>query len=438
MVKKIFTGALLIYFFAGAFCGQLLSLEKGSGAGAETQCDPSSITTYNYLMTFHVCTGDQCNQPQYHMVHLAGSDDGLNWSLIEGFEPFSGSVPDIVFYNNALYIYHTGTWFQWHKLNACFEVVEEGEVLLEGDDAYGFVDPSMIVDGENLIMVYLPGVGPAGNPAGCNEYPCTKEIHSAVAADDSISSFIQDDGYLASMYIENRESEIQLFCDPDILKLQNGTYLLYVSTGGGALVYQSTTLTGIFVSPDDPNLVTMSSVGGVPSAIQAPDGSVWLYVNGYNPADGGVILRGVSSDGITPINENDFEVAISHVISNEFSDDAVMSSPSIIEWPEWVTTTSTTSTINPTTTTTMIPTTTTTSLPQPCPAESIYGEHSREADLLRHFRDGVLSNTTEGQEMIKFYYALSPVVVSALEENPKLREEVKGLIDGIVAIVNGE
>jgi hypothetical protein len=151
-----------------------------------------------------------------------------------------------------------------------------------------------------------------------------------------------------------------------------------------------------------------------------------------------VILRGVSSDGITPIDENDFEVAISHVISDEFSDDAVMSSPSIIEWPEWVTTTSTTSTIGSTTTTTASPSTTTTIQTQPCPAESIYGEHSREADLLRHFRDGVLSNTTEGQEMIKFYYALSPVVVSALEENPELREEVKGLIDGIVAIVNGE
>jgi len=437
MVKKIFTGVLLICFFTGTFCGQVWSVEKGKGSGAGV-CDPSAMTTYNYLMTFHVCTGDQCNDPQYHRVHLAGSDDGLNWSLIEGFEPFSGSVPDIVFYNNTLYIYHTGTWFQWHKLNECLEVVEEGKVLLEGDDLYSFVDPSMIVDGGKLTMVYLPGAGPAGNPAGCNVYPCTKEIHSAVAADDSISSFIQDDGYLASMYIESHESEIQLFCDPDILKLQDDTYLLYVSTGGGAVVYHNTVFPGIFVSPDDPDVVTMSSVGGVPSAIQAPDGSVWLYVNGYNPTDGGVILRGVSSDGITPIDENDFEVAVSREILDEFSEDTQVSSPSIIEWPVWVTTTSTTSTIGSTTTTTASPSTTTTIQTPPCPTESIYGEYSRETELLRHFRDEVLSNTPEGREMIKFYYALSPVVVSALEENPELREEVKGLIDGIVTIVNGE
>ena len=39
-----------------------------------------------------------------------------------------------------------------------------------------------------------------------------------------------------------------------------------------------------------------------------------------------------------------------------------------------------------------------------CPFEQIYGEHSEETELLRYFRDNVLNQTPEGQEIIKLYY----------------------------------
>jgi len=51
-----------------------------------------------------------------------------------------------------------------------------------------------------------------------------------------------------------------------------------------------------------------------------------------------------------------------------------------------------------TTTTTPGGTTTTSISPTPCFAKSIYGENSEETELLRKYRDNVLSKTPEGQE----------------------------------------
>jgi hypothetical protein len=51
-------------------------------------------------------------------------------------------------------------------------------VTLSGSDSDGYVDPSLIKDGNDTYLFYLPGtIG--SDPAGCSSYPCTKEIHSA-------------------------------------------------------------------------------------------------------------------------------------------------------------------------------------------------------------------------------------------------------------------
>jgi len=70
-----------------------------------------------------------------------------------------------------------------------------------------------------------------------------------------------------------------------------------------------------------------------------------------------------------------------------------------------------------------------------CPAEQIYGEHSEVVNALRHLRDNVVSQTPEGQELIRLYYQLGPAIVKAMEENEELRAQLKGLIDGIVPLV---
>jgi sugar lactone lactonase YvrE len=73
----------------------------------------------------------------------------------------------------------------------------------------------------------------------------------------------------------------------------------------------------------------------------------------------------------------------------------------------------------------------------PCPIEALYGEHAEKTELLRHFRDNILSETPEGQELIKLYYEWSPVIVKAMEKDEKFKESVKGMIDGFLSLITG-
>ena len=68
----------------------------------------------------------------------------------------------------------------------------------------------------------------------------------------------------------------------------------------------------------------------------------------------------------------------------------------------------------------------------PCAAESIYGEQSEETELLRYFRDNILNQTPEGQELIKLYYQWSPAIVKAMEGDEEFKEEIKEMIDEIL------
>ncbi len=84
---------------------------------------------------------------------------------------------------------------------------------------------------------------------------------------------------------------------------------------------------------------------------------------------------------------------------------------------------------NTTTTTAIVTTTTTTVSNQPCPSVLIYGEASDEVQLLRSFRDNILSKTPEGQEIIRLYYWWSPVIAKAMGEDKMFKKEIKELID---------
>ena len=68
-----------------------------------------------------------------------------------------------------------------------------------------------------------------------------------------------------------------------------------------------------------------------------------------------------------------------------------------------VPTTSSTTSTSSTTTTMIIETTTTTTEEQPCPIEQIYGEDSKEVKILIYIRDNMLSQSSEGQDIIKLY-----------------------------------
>jgi hypothetical protein len=68
-----------------------------------------------------------------------------------------------------------------------------------------------------------------------------------------------------------------------------------------------------------------------------------------------------------------------------------------------------------------------------CPVIAIYGNQSDETELLRNFRDTVLSKTPEGRELIKLYYLWSPAITKAIERDAVFKVEMEELIDSVVS-----
>jgi uncharacterized protein YkwD len=80
-------------------------------------------------------------------------------------------------------------------------------------------------------------------------------------------------------------------------------------------------------------------------------------------------------------------------------------------------------------------TTTTAEVMPDCPFECLYGSYSYEVDLLRKFRDDVLSTTPEGRQLIALYYQLSSLVVKTMAEDKSFEDEIKKLIDFILPMI---
>jgi hypothetical protein len=70
-----------------------------------------------------------------------------------------------------------------------------------------------------------------------------------------------------------------------------------------------------------------------------------------------------------------------------------------------------------------------------CLARRLYGEFSEETALLKSFRDKVLRNSPEGEEIIRLYYQWSPIIVRAMEDDEEFKEDVKELIEGILPMI---
>ena len=70
-----------------------------------------------------------------------------------------------------------------------------------------------------------------------------------------------------------------------------------------------------------------------------------------------------------------------------------------------------------------------------CSVEEIYGEYGEKTELLRHFRDNILSKTSKGQEIIRLYYAWSPAIVKAMQEDEEFKKEVREMIEEILPLV---
>jgi hypothetical protein len=73
-----------------------------------------------------------------------------------------------------------------------------------------------------------------------------------------------------------------------------------------------------------------------------------------------------------------------------------------------------------------------------CPIVQIYGAHSEETELLRNFRDTILSKSPAGQELIKLYYQLSPALAKAVAGDEKFKEQVKEMVGGVLMLITKE
>lgn len=70
-----------------------------------------------------------------------------------------------------------------------------------------------------------------------------------------------------------------------------------------------------------------------------------------------------------------------------------------------------------------------------CPAVQLYGENAKEVVLLRNLRDGILSKSPGGQELIRLYYELSPMAVKAMELDKGFKEVLQEMADGILELI---
>lgn len=313
----------------GSSSSETLSAGVGTTSFQAGTCNPSSIETAEYLMAFHSCESD-CSDPDNHMLQIAKSDDGIEWSLVEEFESEAGSVPDLIFWENYLYMFVPGSIL---KLDACFQKVAEITFEVESDEFSGMADPSLWVDGDDLIMYYLPTTADGTDPATCSTSPCTKKIRSATPDDDSLENWTEVSGDRISVTLDQGGMS-----DPDIVQRDDGTYLIFTSSGQNTFSFLGDDLDGTFspseVNTDPSNGMTIISdqQGGVPGAIVVDD-EIWLYVTtSTNSIES--IRRAVSTDGLAELSDEDFEtVADGTSFGDTFDATTTISSPSIIEWP---------------------------------------------------------------------------------------------------------
>jgi len=245
--------------------------------------------TQPYLMAFHTCASGatDCNSPANHVVQLAHSSDGRTWSLLGGWQSYRGSVPDVFRRGNTLYVYSTSGLM---RIDMTTGATTTASVTLS-DGSY--VDPSIaqLPDGR-FILFYLPGI-PGQDPAQCasGASSSVRQIKSAVEVAGS-------DGTQFTVDASARISETitsGTFSDPDIF--YNGSeWVVYVARGSSVHAYTSSSIQGSYVF----RAIVSNNLGGVPSAMQLPDGSIATYVHSSSGSSTEIKV-GTSTTGITPI-----------------------------------------------------------------------------------------------------------------------------------------
>jgi len=269
--------------------------------------------TKEYIMSFLTCDAS-CTGFQDHMVNLAESDDGINWTLVLNFISYNGSVPDVVIRGNKLYLYTPG---KVKRYDNSTDTWDSNTSFVSITDSIGgqvqFVDPSAYVDSAGrIVLFFLNSTGnPMGqDPAGCQTYPCIKYFDSATEIPGSDGAqFVKNCGHRTLISIPSGSAS-----DPDIF-FNGDKYIMYISRGGSTYACQSNSLHGIYTAM--PNLTDgmLTYQGGVPCGFfDSISGNYWTYIHA-NVSGNTVIKQAVHADFNTLLNN--FNTVISGPIIGE-------------------------------------------------------------------------------------------------------------------------
>jgi hypothetical protein len=67
-----------------------------------------------------------------------------------------------------------------------------------------------------------------------------------------------------------------------------------------------------------------------------------------------------------------------------------------------------------------------------CPAEVVFENETATLNLLRRFRDGVLSRTPVGRQLTLLYYRYADVIAGLLEKSPELRRQSRAAVERLL------
>ncbi len=271
--------------------------------------------TAPYLLAFHACdmaSDADCDSPAGHQVYLAQSADRLHWSLVPGWQPFPGSVPEVVRRGDTLYIFTPGAVTRYRLDTGVLEATQRVEVVgLEG----GFVDPSLIVDDQGrLVLFFVPGV-PGQDPATCGPdegATCWRSVRSAVEEPGSDGTrFVLVEGERVRLALDTA-SDLRSLSDPDIF-YDGRQYVLYLSHGLSVSVWTASDLHGTYTRLDAlPQGFLSRGQGGVPAGDYDPtQGRYWTFVHFAAGPDAATVLRIATHPDLTrPLGAADFAATV--------------------------------------------------------------------------------------------------------------------------------
>jgi hypothetical protein len=281
----------------------IIPLMAATPVGAQS----SDLVTGTYLLSFHTCDSaahDCPSTPSAHEVNLAESDDGANWTLVEAFEPYLGSVPDVVRRGDTLYIYTPGSVVTFDVGTG--EQSATQQVTIAGTGP-GFVDPSAILDDDGNIVLFFLYCSEDGTPTHCFGGTGTPDFHIGSATEVPGSDGTEFELNGNRVDLPNGGGT-----DPDIY-FDGTQYVLYISSGTNTTVYFSDSLHGTYSRSTQLTDGKLSNgQGGVPAGYYDPlTYMYWTYAHiSSGGAGASVIRRAVHADFASDLSSGEWTTVL--------------------------------------------------------------------------------------------------------------------------------